>query len=746
MASRSIRPLVRGRLLAVLTVGALLLLAVGPPVGAVAPVAAADETPPSPTADPCMQVPSVPERHHGDSVATFGTLEDVNADGKNLKVVQQQFDLTPGTGPKDRIDKAEHALPVGYPGNHLQVKVDDDTVVCVGGEVSSMSGLEALEGGIVLVAGTIDGASLKAIFVSDLAAASSDLPVLSDRAGTDTAVVPPFRHEDRGLLPQQVATAVRSAVSEISMCLGQDMDYDAEAYVREFQGCFGGPSGSDTVGIWVPFFCPFIGCFMLDTFSYTAGLAGWGFAFPFEFAASGTTPLYGKNELTYHVPGTLTTKITPKPATEGEFTFSGGIGLNIGLNVDFCSFWGCSDLGTFNINAYSMIHQATEAGPLTGEIMEVKEVACPNILSVGIEDVPFFNFFAIKACEDMTFTGQPFYSLVTATAASVIGSQTYGYGPLPKEMTVTPDGIAVGVTYDDLAWNPLVDLGMYFRLSVLTGAWSHDIPGRIPFGSATFPAICDPFPSCGTLMSLATDPTSPIDDIAYLYQPTSVAFDLSVAPAPTDLDIISSATIAEGQPIRAKLCEDYSKAPVVGETVTFTAGSRTASDTTDANGVAEVVFPVGEYSVTASFAGTSYFDPATDSMSPVYVYRPTNFVAWGGNAGGFPVGGTFTFWGSQWSKQVTGGSYAGGSSFKGWAESVSFADGTWTSPPATSTPKAPAAVPAYIGVVVTTDVRLKGSRAYGNIADLVVLKVDDPTSYGLGPGHTATGLLKAPIR
>jgi hypothetical protein len=55
-------------------------------------------------------------------------------------------------------------------------------------------------------------------------------------------------------------------------------------------------------------------------------------------------------------------------------------------------------------------------------------------------------------------------------------------------------------------------------------------------------------------------------------------------------------------------------------------------------------------------------------------------------------------------------------------------------------------LPAYIGVIVTTDVRQKGSRAHGDVHDLVVLRVDDPGTYRPDPGHPATGVLKAPIR
>ena len=729
-------------LAAALAASAVLLLSGVPPITPTGAVRAADGDPPE---NPCALASAPAEPRHGEGIATFGELEAVHADGKNLQVVQEGMKVSKGDGPDDRAEGVEHHLPMGYPGNHLQVKVDDATVVCIGGAVSSMEGLEAIVGSTVMVAGSIDGASLKATYVADVSA-----PAAAQQSAA--SLVAAGMRGDPGPAPQRsltsaVASGILSAAAEIALCLGQDMDYDAETFVREFQGCFGGPSGTDSTDLWAPVWCPWIGCLVVDRLSYTGAILGWGFDFPFEFAAAGSTPAYGTDSLTYHVPGSITTSITPKPATDGEFTFSGGFGLNIGVGAEFCSFWGCSDLGTFNLNAYSMIHQATEAGPLTGQTMEIKEVACPNLISIAIdENIPFLNWAALKLCEDLTFTGQPFWSTVNATGASQIGSQRFGFEPGAKTMTVTPDGIPVAVAFDDLAWSPLMDMGLRFRISFLTGVWKWDVPWGIHLGTAAFQAICDPFPACGTGMSYASDPNGAPGN--KLHQPTSVGFSLTVAPAPTQLHITSTSTVAEGQPVRARLTEDYSGAPVVGETVVFTAtsgaGSMTISDTTDATGEAHAVLPVGEYAVTAAFAGTSYFEPASDVMSPVYVYRPTNFVIWGGNAGGFPAGARYTFWGSQWWKQVVAGSYAAGSSFKGWAESVSGR--TWQSPPADAAPRPPATLPSYIGVMVTTDVRMKGSRAYGDVYDLVVLRVDDPGGYRPDPGHPTTGIMKALIR
>lgn len=687
----------------------------------------------------CSMAPAAPsaeKRHNHVGVATFGMLEAVHADGKNLQVLQEGLDNRTPNGHGSGVESFSHELPVGAIGNHLQVKVDDTTVVCLGGAVSSMTGLEKVVGQTVIVAGTLDGSSLKAIFVSDLAASQDPLPVdpaAGAAAGPNGEAAATATSADSGV----------ASPSTSSMCLGQDMDFSTQAYVRQFQGCVGGPSASHTFDVGIPFFCPFIGCFVLDTYSYTAALAGWGFDFPFGFSATGATPALGRSTLTYHVPGTITTQITPKAATDGAFTFNGGLGLYIGLNVDFCSFWGCSDLGTIPISAFSMIHRATEAGPLTGQTMDVTETACPNIAEIGIDDIPFVYAIALKACEDLSFTGQPFWASVTASASGVMGSARYAFGPETRAMSVTPNGVSASVDFGNLSWTPDLNAGLYFKAAFLGGVASTRITPTIPLSSGAFPAISNPFPSSGSLMSVATDPDSPPGDPTYLYQPTSVSLGLSVAPAPTTLSIISSDTVAAGQPVEARLAEAWSKAPIVGETVTLTAGTTAATAVTDADGIARFSLPVGKYALDAAFAGSRYFEPATAHQAPVWVFLPTRFAIWGANPGGTPVGARFEFWGNQWWRQVVAGAYTAGSSFKGWAETVG-AD-TWVNAPANAAPRPPATLPEYVGVLVTTNASLQGSRATGDVAGWVVLRVDSPQDYRPDPGHPASGVIETAV-
>lgn len=240
------------------------------------------------------------------------------------------------------------------------------------------------------------------------------------------------------------------------------------------------------------------------------------------------------------------------------------------------------------------------------------------------------------------------------------------------------------------------------------------------------------------------------------YTITRVNGTMTVATMPTRLTITSSPTRAESAglvTVSANLAEALgSGSPISGRTVTFTAtptGSGpavTATDTTDATGTAAAQLPLGTgtYTLVASFSGDDNADygPSTSSSQSIVAYAQTQFVIWGGNAGGVEAGTDYTFWGAQWAKQVTGGSYAANASFKGYAATVSADGKSWsTSPGGSSNP--PGTVSTYIGVLVSTSIAKSGSRISGNSTQTVILKVDNPAAYGPVPGHPGTGVMVA---
>ncbi|HEY5110760.1 MAG TPA: MBG domain-containing protein [Acidimicrobiales bacterium] len=216
---------------------------------------------------------------------------------------------------------------------------------------------------------------------------------------------------------------------------------------------------------------------------------------------------------------------------------------------------------------------------------------------------------------------------------------------------------------------------------------------------------------------------------------------LAIAPMPTTLVITSSPTLLNGVVrVTASVTENLTGNPVNAGTVTFSAGASSA--TANAPGFsAQLTLVNGVYTLNAVFGADSNYVGSSSSQT-LYAYQAANFVVWGANSAGVKIGADLNFWGSQWSKQVTGGSYGAGASFKGYASSVNSIAKTWsTSPGNSSVP--PTSVAQYIGVIVTTNATKSGSTISGNIAEIVILKVDNPAGYSNDPGHPASGVVQS---
>ncbi len=214
----------------------------------------------------------------------------------------------------------------------------------------------------------------------------------------------------------------------------------------------------------------------------------------------------------------------------------------------------------------------------------------------------------------------------------------------------------------------------------------------------------------------------------------------------TTLTLTSSPTQVTGPVTVSAVLKEDGITPIAGRTVAFTAGTAAGSGVTNASGVATAILTLtpGQYTLTASFAGDSFYVPAMANTQTLYSYQATSFVIWGGNnpslAQAVPLGQDFNFWGAQWWKQVAAGDYQSNASFKGYANAVSSAG--WTSDPGNSS-SPPATVASYIGVIVATHAAKNGSVESGNIAEIVVLRVDSPATYAPDPGHPGSGVVVA---
>jgi hypothetical protein len=167
----------------------------------------------------------------------------------------------------------------------------------------------------------------------------------------------------------------------------------------------------------------------------------------------------------------------------------------------------------------------------------------------------------------------------------------------------------------------------------------------------------------------------------------------------------------------------------------------------------------GTYTVLSEWLGSSFSiiengDPATldelpSSATDTLTILPaclgsSAFVVGDESAG---PGSAVTFWGSQWAKQnaLSGGKAP--ASFKGFADSVTTSPdaacgGTWTARTGNSS-QPPAAVGAYVAVIVASSVSQHGSTISGDIEHVLIVQTN--SGYGPNPGHAGTGVVVGEI-
>jgi hypothetical protein len=185
---------------------------------------------------------------------------------------------------------------------------------------------------------------------------------------------------------------------------------------------------------------------------------------------------------------------------------------------------------------------------------------------------------------------------------------------------------------------------------------------------------------------------------------------------------------------------------LAGRSITFTLGSgvtsQTCSGTTNGSGIAScsiasVSQVVGPVTVSANFAGDTYYLPATASSS-VSVFAPSvvgAFVIGDVSASG---SGAVNFWGSQWAKN---NAFSGGkapSSMKGFVDDplAMTCGSTWTTTTGNSSAP-PATISGTIDVIVSSKITQSGSTISGTILHIVVVQVNP--GYGPDPGHAGSG-------
>ena len=346
-------------------------------------------------------------------------------------------------------------------------------------------------------------------------------------------------------------------------------------------------------------------------------------------------------------------------------------------------------------------------------------------------------------------------SVTVSGSDRAVNSQSYTFGGINIDRTVPTVSAAVSPQPDANGNNGLV------ANVTITGADANGI-ASITYSASGAQVI----PTTTTTGATATVAITALGTTTVTFYATDAAGNVSVTGTKTvnviakqtsSLTITSTATLPSGAvTVSARLVGADGTSPVVGRTVTFGTGTTSVAAVTGPNGVATatLALAVGSYTLTATFAGDTAYFSSTATAQTLIVFQPTQFVIWGGNAGGAPVGLHAQLWGAKWAKQVTAGDYHGGNSFKGYADTVSGS--TWSTKPGNSKP--PTTIGRYISVIVTTSVQKAGgsgddeesddskSAISGNVASIVVIRVDDPASYKADPGHPASGTIVAVVR
>jgi hypothetical protein len=229
---------------------------------------------------------------------------------------------------------------------------------------------------------------------------------------------------------------------------------------------------------------------------------------------------------------------------------------------------------------------------------------------------------------------------------------------------------------------------------------------------------------------------------------TSAAF--AVGLEETRIEYTGPEVFASGASatLTARLSTDVS-VPLANRSVTLTLGSDVGAQSctalTNAAGIAScslgtVKQNLGLVPISVAFAGDAAYAAASSSAAGFTYSTASNGSFVIGNRSALH-GSTVTFWDAQWSKRnsLTGG--LAPAQFKGFADNV--AASSWSTAPGNSS-RPPSSVPAYMSVLVASNVASKGSTITGDITALAVVRVN--SDYGPAPGHRGTGVVVAVVR
>ena len=214
---------------------------------------------------------------------------------------------------------------------------------------------------------------------------------------------------------------------------------------------------------------------------------------------------------------------------------------------------------------------------------------------------------------------------------------------------------------------------------------------------------------------------------------------------------------AGGVTLSARLLKDGTVPPVPdGQTLALSVGGQSCNATVGLSGDAScnVTFTgaLGPEPIKADFAGDDYYLPSADDTHTAIVFAfPSRGAFLLGDSSVLAAGPAtpLTWWGSNWTASNTLSGGPGPPSFKGFLDEIASlptttppasCGGTFTTRPGNSS-SPPGSVPAYMGVLVTSQVTKSGSSLAGTFTKIIVVTTDP--GYAGDPGHAGTGEIVA---
>jgi hypothetical protein len=530
------------------------------------------------------QVRAVDPRH----VAVFGRV--VSQRPGLLIIRQLPWQAHGGNG--SRIAYAKTSSVAGAGTALIPVYVTQRTLV------ASIGGMAALRAGVpVLVGGSVVNHRFGAYIISTLQR------------------VAPGGAQLYRALSNQLVKLPRSAVSPPRR-LPVRRTSPLDTNNLNFTGEFGGPSFNYNTDLGdIDIFDLGIFSVHLEKFSFLASLDGWTYNWPMQFTGSPASPLVMTEQ------NSVGLDVIPQHGGSGTFTdtFSGGIGVNVGIGFHIHTALGCGDVGldscdfhpTLNLGI-GLLNETQDPAPLAvGTDLNVPSVECPNIgfnipdTSISAADVGLCNTFLIH--------GSNFSAGVSATGATMTPTNLSFDGTNAQSVNLTPTANPVDVMLNNFFWNPTLDYGLHPRIRVaMQTVWTGP---SVIIASDAVPMIAD----------AATRSAAGFNDVVGQFaQPSSTDF---IFPASKEPTTITSGSPASGDyhdaaTMSATLKDSLGRA-VSGKTLSFVlnnSATETCQGVTNGLGVATCqitptdVPAVGSLSIT--FAGDDQY--LSSSASPAF--------------------------------------------------------------------------------------------------------------------------------